>query len=150
MRFLSLLLLLIFLSSRAYAANSGYSEQPTEWVRLAPASERFVDAEMAARAEEAIAGKLKGKPFTRKQKETVKQQNAEENGGQNRCENCNTETIPAEKHVKGVTPPLNETHVDHVIPQAKGGKSETDNGQVLCRDCNIKKSDKLPKQEPEK
>lgn len=115
-----------------------------------PAPQRFVDSEGAARDEAAIAGKSKRKPFTRKQKETVKQQNAEENEGQNRCENCSAETIPAKKHVKGVTPPLNETHVDHVVPQAKGGESETDNGQVLCRDCNIKKSDKLPKKEPEK
>ncbi|WP_407653823.1 HNH endonuclease [Archangium lipolyticum] len=43
-----------------------------------------------------------------------------------------------------VTPPLNETHVDHRIPSAKGGPSEVDNGQVLCRDCNLKKGDKVP------
>jgi 5-methylcytosine-specific restriction endonuclease McrA len=47
-----------------------------------------------------------------------------------------------EKHVKDVTPPLNEAQVDHVIPKVKGGKGDPANGQVLCRDCNIKKSDK--------
>ena len=97
-----------------------------------------------------ISGKSSRKPFTQKQKGVVRQQNAEENDGKNSCENCGTETIPAKKHVKGVTPPLNETHVDHVVPQAKGGKSETDNGQVLCRDCNIKKGDKVPTPESEK
>ncbi|WP_407653764.1 HNH endonuclease [Archangium lipolyticum] len=34
--------------------------------------------------------------------------------------------------------------VDHVIPRAKGGEGDPDNGQVLCRDCNLKKSDKAP------
>ena len=32
--------------------------------------------------------------------------------------------------------------VDHVIPKAQGGKGDPSNGQVLCRDCNIEKSDK--------
>jgi 5-methylcytosine-specific restriction endonuclease McrA len=55
--------------------------------------------------------------------------------------NCGVETVPAEQHKKGVTPPKNETHVDHVVPRAKGGTGEPDNGQVLCRECNIQKSD---------
>ena len=41
---------------------------------------------------------------------------------------------------------LDETHVDHRIPSAKGGPSEVDNGQVLCRDCNLKKGDKDPRE----
>lgn len=64
------------------------------------------------------------------------------NQGQTRCENCGIKTVPAQQHKKGVTPPTNETHVDHVIPRVEGGKGEPDNGQVLCRDCNLKKGDK--------
>jgi 5-methylcytosine-specific restriction endonuclease McrA len=90
-----------------------------------------------------LAGR--GKRFTTQQKKIVKKENADANEGQNRCEECRVETVPAKKHEKGVTPPPNETHVDHKIPSAKGGPSEVDNGQVLCRDCNLKKGDKDPR-----
>lgn len=94
--------------------------------------------------EQLIAGKKSraGMPFTRKGKATVKQENAERNDGKNHCDNCDVETTPAQKHQKGVRPPDNETQVDHKIPKAKGGPGEPDNGQVLCRECNIEKSDK--------
>ena len=91
-----------------------------------------------------IAGKQKGTRFTQKKKETVKQDNSSRNEGKNRCENCGVETVPAQQHKKGITPPTNETQVDHVVPKAKGGKGEPENGQVLCRDCNLKKGDKDP------
>ena len=54
------------------------------------------------------------------------------------------EPVPAQQHKKGVTPPTNETHVDHVIPRVEGGRGEPDNGQVLCRDCNLEKGAKIP------
>ena len=34
-------------------------------------------------------------------------------------------------------------HADHIHPWIKGGKTITDNGQVLCVKCNLKKKDKL-------
>lgn len=34
-------------------------------------------------------------------------------------------------------------HVDHIIPIAKGGKSEYENLRTLCERCNIGKSDKI-------
>jgi 5-methylcytosine-specific restriction endonuclease McrA len=89
-----------------------------------------------------IAGKQRGTRFTPKSKESVKQENASRNDGTNRCENCGVETVPAEQHKKGVTPPTNETQVDHVVPKSKGGKGVPDNGQILCRECNLKKGDK--------
>jgi hypothetical protein len=91
-----------------------------------------------------LAGKRPGMPFTKSGKSVVKQKNAAKNDGTNRCENCGNETVPAQQHKKGVTPPNNETQVDHVIPKAKGGDGEPENGQVLCRECNIEKSDKGP------
>jgi hypothetical protein len=91
-----------------------------------------------------IAGKPRGTRFTPKNKESVKQENASRNDGTNRCENCGVETVPAQQHKKGVTPPTNETQVDHVVPKSKGGKGVPENGQILCRDCNLEKGDKKP------
>jgi hypothetical protein len=34
-------------------------------------------------------------------------------------------------------------HIDHIIPIAKGGKTEENNLRTLCSDCNLGKSDKL-------
>lgn len=35
-----------------------------------------------------------------------------------------------------------EMQGDHIIPWAKGGKTVPENCQMLCTDCNLKKSDK--------
>ncbi|WP_225414676.1 HNH endonuclease [Stigmatella hybrida] len=107
---------------------------PVDFLGLAPPSMDL--------APEVVAGKRPGSRFTKKDKEIVKQDNASRNGGKTVCETCGVETVPADQHKKGITPPANETHVDHVIPKAKGGAGDPDNGQVLCRDCNIKKGDK--------
>ena len=34
-------------------------------------------------------------------------------------------------------------HVDHIIPVAKGGKTERSNLRTLCSRCNMGKSDKI-------
>jgi hypothetical protein len=52
----------------------------------------------------ALAGKRAGMPFTKKGKTTVKQKNAEQNDGKNRCESCGVDTVPGQQHKKGVTP----------------------------------------------
>lgn len=36
--------------------------------------------------------------------------------------------------------------IDHVIPLSKGGSHEWDNVQLLCRGCNIKKSNSMPEE----
>ena len=36
-----------------------------------------------------------------------------------------------------------ELHFDHVIPVAKGGGDHAENIQLLCRTCNLSKSDRL-------
>ncbi len=34
-------------------------------------------------------------------------------------------------------------HIDHIVPYSRGGESELDNLQTLCKDCNLGKSDKM-------
>ena len=135
--FIAVLLLVLSFPSRASTPGSSLAGP-------APVLIGGIDTSAGSPLSTSIVGK--SKPFTRKQKRVIKQENADTHGGRNQCEECGTETVEPKKHEKGVSPPLNETHVDHKIPQAKGGPSEIDNGQVLCRDCNIKKSDKLPPQ----
>jgi len=86
-------------------------------------------------------GERSGKNFTKAGKRQVVQENSNTHEGQTTCEKCGTETVPGTQSKKGVTPPSNETHVDHIIPKSKGGDGAPSNGQVLCRDCNLKKSD---------
>ena len=83
-----------------------------------------------------------GRPFTKAGKDAVKNENKIRNDGVNKCENCGQTTVPAQKSQKGVTPPQNETQVDHKIARAKNGSGTPNNGQVLCRGCNQSKGAK--------
>jgi len=46
---------------------------------------------------------------------------------------------------KGCAKPVSEYnwHADHIIPWVKGGRTDVENGQVLCVKCNIKKGARL-------
>ena len=87
-------------------------------------------------------GPRAGKEFTRAGKREVIERNREANGGQTKCEGCTVNTTPATQSQRGVTPSKDETRVDHIIPQSKGGDGAPPNGQVLCVGCNGDKSDK--------
>ena len=78
--------------------------------------------------------------MTKAGKEAVIDINKAKNNGKTVCADCGIETVPAKQSKKGVTPPKNETNVDHVDPKSKGGSGTPSNGDVRCRECNIKKS----------
>ena len=86
-------------------------------------------------------GTRAGKSFTPAGKKEIDAANAAKNGGANKCENCGTDVVPGEKSQSGVTPPLNQRERDHIVPKSRGGDGTPANGQVLCRECNLEKSD---------
>lgn len=55
-----------------------------------------------------------------------------------RCVNCKTKCVLPE----GYNQP-NEANIDHILPVSKGGLHIWSNVQLLCRTCNIAKSDKV-------
>lgn len=57
--------------------------------------------------------------------------NLEKNNGKIQCELCGKQIFS-----------IGECHFDHIIPYAKGGSSSLENCQILCIECNLKKSDK--------
>ena len=58
--------------------------------------------------------------------------NLTKNGGNIFCEICGKKMTSIE-----------DCHFDHIFPFAKGGKSTSNNCQILCSSCNLKKNDKL-------
>jgi RHS repeat-associated protein len=108
--------------------------------RAATAGEAAVDASRAGVA----GGERAGKAFTPGGKAKIDAENAAAHGGVNVCEGCGTEVVPGQKSTTGVTPPSNERQRDHIIPKSKGGDGSPENGQILCRGCNLEKSDKTP------
>lgn len=144
---LSSLITVLFFTVAVIPVGAEAGASSLAGVNEAQLSELTRTSETASALEQASSvagGNRAGKSFTRTGRAIVKEKNAAENDGKNRCENCDVETVPGKKHEKGVTPPPNEAHVDHVIPKVKGGPGEPDNGQVLCRECNLDKGDKAP------
>ena len=104
------------------------------------AADAVHDASKAAKGVRGGApGSRPGQPFTQAGKQEVWKANASTNGGVAKCENCGVEVVKPQRHQGGISPPRNEGHVDHVIRQRNGGSGTPDNGQILCRDCNLDK-----------
>ena len=90
-------------------------------------------------------GPRAGRRFSPTDKKVVLQRNAAENGGNNVCENCGQPVIPGQQGQPGVTPADNEANVDHIHPRSGSGDADPEtNGQLLCRACNLGKSNSLP------
>lgn len=127
-----------FEASVLLEASQAYSASCSGLEMLPPAT-------LAGKASKGGAkGSRAGKPFTPAGKREIDAANAAKNGGANKCENCGTDVVPGEKSQRGVPPPSNQRERDHIIPKSKGGDGTPSNGQVLCRECNLEKSDQAP------
>lgn len=59
------------------------------------------------------------------------------------CKNCGLR--PVTTNIHGIEiPDLSLLAIDHIYPYSKGGKTELNNLQVLCRRCNARKRDNVP------
>ncbi|MBL0163322.1 MAG: HNH endonuclease [Xanthomonadales bacterium] len=81
--------------------------------------------------------------FTRAQKKEIIAANRERNNGELKSDKSGEPLVPSEKSMQGVTPAKNEAQVDHIVPLAAGGTNDPANAQVLSRQENRAKSDKL-------
>jgi RHS repeat-associated protein len=104
-------------------------------------------SEAQERADKLSKKDRSGKDMTKAGKDAVKDLNKEKNNGEMVCENCGRTAVNGKQHKTGETPPGNEAHVDHKDPKSNGGNGTPNNGQVLCRDCNLNKGAKLPTKE---
>jgi len=104
---------------------------------------RAFESVKAIQKNEARAARLnkigrEGKDFTKAGKQVVIKK-SELKYGKVKCEMCGIETTPAKQSKKGVVPEKTETQVDHIKRKREGGRGNPDNGQVLCRGCNLDK-----------
>lgn len=74
---------------------------------------------------------MNNRDFSDSIKLSVIKDNIKRNNGDISCEICRKKLLS-----------INECHFDHIIPYSKGGKSSLDNCQILCINCNLKKTDK--------
>jgi uncharacterized protein RhaS with RHS repeats len=84
-----------------------------------------------------------GKPFTQSQKRKILAENQGRNSGQILDDVTGEPLVPAQQHTRGVTPPGNEAHVDHVYPRSQGGPNSFANAEVRSRAANLLKGDKI-------
>jgi HNH endonuclease len=99
-------------------------------------------AKAEARAAKLSKKARNGENFTEAGKKAVVEVNKVKNGGVIKCNQCKVKTEKPLKTKKGVKPSDTEYHIDHVKAKSKGGSGTPCNGQVLCRKCNLKKSNK--------
>ncbi|WP_324603286.1 RHS repeat-associated core domain-containing protein [Leptospira santarosai] len=123
--------------------KEGYSKGKTRGAIQGTAESALDWLPLFGMAKGSSGGPRSGKSFTPKGKQEIDNANAAKYGGVNKCENCGVDVVPGQRNEKGVSPPWNQRERDHIIPKSKGGDGSPSNGQILCRECNNGKSDKL-------
>ncbi|WP_208609296.1 RHS repeat-associated core domain-containing protein, partial [Pseudovibrio denitrificans] len=117
------------------------AQTPADYVSAAAGAVPIAKAFKLVKA--GVAGGTRaGKSFTKKTKQAIDAENAAMFAGDNVCVKCGVKVVPGKQSQKGVTPPDNEKHRDHIIAKSQGGDGTLENGQILCRKCNLNKGAK--------
>ena len=73
--------------------------------------------------------------FTNSTREGAIKDNADKNGGTNKCEKCGQD-LQRVSNKSGQKPPDNQLHVHHDPPIGEGGGKDS-KPVVVCRDCHL-------------
>jgi hypothetical protein len=101
----------------------------------------YKGGKMLAKGADAVSA---GKAFTSAQKKQLREANMIKNGGVLRSDLSGEPLVLPQQSMKGVTPPHNEAHVDHIFPRSLGGTNSPDNAQILSRLENLLKGNRVP------
>ena len=84
-----------------------------------------------------------GKNFTKRQKKEILEENRRINGGVLRSDISGKELDYPSQTQKGVKANMNQAEIDHVYPKSKGGTNKSSNAQVISKEENLRKSNKI-------
>ena len=84
-----------------------------------------------------------GKGFTPRQKRSILEENMKNNGGELRSDISGKKLDLPVQSKKGVKANMNQAEVDHIYPKSRGGTNSSSNAQVISKEENLKKLNKL-------
>lgn len=73
----------------------------------------------------------------------IRKENLKRNSGTLRDDETGAELVMPQQSKKGITPPHNEAHIDHIIPKAVDGTNDYTNFRVISRQQNLAKGKKV-------
>ena len=88
---------------------------------------------------------LEGKSFTQTQKQKILEENKNRNGGILKSDLSGKELDMPVQSRKGERANMNQAEIDHITPKSKGGSNSYSNAQVLSKEENLRKGNRIEK-----